>query len=277
MISELSQTRFSLIPPLLPSPLLGVEVKAIAAGNNPGRVFVDSTENPRSALVFSPGIEGFYLLGDPRNAPFIDALNPFINATVAPLLRDHGLDWFEVSGCAKEWNATIETAFARRQPNLSTQFIYRLPDSSARHAAPVSRDPSVLSVDADLFSRPLDDLGFVRAKIDLFWSSLADFLAAGIGFCSIHQNRIASLCMSGFVADRTHVIDIETAEAFRRCGHGYRAGRAFIDECLARGLTPHWDCMQENAPSASMAENLGLIRVAEYSLYGFSIHPPCPS
>ena len=277
MIRELPQAGFHLVEPLLDSPLLGIEARAVVAGNNPGRVFVDSTENPRSALVFSSGIEGFYLLGDPRNAPFVDALDPFIDATAVPLLREHGLDWLEVSGCSEEWNPPIERAFARRQPNLSTQFIYRLPDPHSTPAAPASGDPSVLPIDADLFSHPLADLDFVRAKIDLFWPSLADFLTAGIGFCAICQNRIASLCMSGFVAHRTHVIDIETAEAFRRSGHGYRAGRAFIDGCLARGLTPHWDCMQANAPSISLAEKLGLIRVAEYSLYGFPIHPPYPS
>ena len=270
MIRELPQTRFPLIDPLLVSPLLGIEARAVVAGNNPGRIFVDSAENPRSALVFSLGIEGFYLLGDPGNHPFIDALDSFVSGPITTLAAEWNLEWFEVSGGSEEWNPAMEKAFAGRALNRSTQLIYRLPADSTDPTP--TRDRDIRRIDAPLLSSPdLENLGFIQAKIDQFWTSTDAFLTCGIGFCAVHENSVASLCISAFVADRVHVIDIETLESCRRLDLGHRVGSAFVDCCAQSHLRPHWDCMQVNIPSASLAEKLGFAKTTEYALYGFPL------
>lgn len=268
MITELDRPDFHRLESLLDESVLGIEARAVIRGNNPGWISVDFAERPRSALVWSRGIEGFYLLGDPENSAFVNSLGLYVEQLIRPRARELGLDWFEVSGCSEGWDAAIERAFKNRKWNRSVQCIYRLPASW--RSDPCENDPAVHRIDGHLFAQTdLTHLDFLRSKIDLFWDSPGEFFAKGIGFCVVRENRIASVCMSGFVAKEIYVIDIETVEEYRRCGLGYSAGKAFIDHCSENHLMPHWDCMQTNTASASLAEKLGLTRVSEYSLYGF--------
>lgn len=269
MITELERADFHKLEPLLDESVLGIEARAVVQDSNPGWIFVDSGECPRSALVWSRGIEGFYLLGDPENFFFVDSLDCYVEQSIRPRARTLGLDWFEASGCSEGWDPAIERAFKNREWNRSVQYIYRPPASWTND--PGENDPAIHRIDGHLFSQTdLTRLDFLRSKIDLFWDSPGEFFAKGIGFCVVRENRIASVCMSGFVAKEVYVIDIETVEEYRRCGLGYSAGKAFIDYCSENHLVPHWDCMQTNTASASLAEKLGLTRVSEYSLYEFS-------
>lgn len=95
---ELQKEAYPHVRSLLDSGHLHPEVLSIMNGTNPGWIFADHDTAPRSALVWSQGMQGFYLIGDHTNREFIDRLDGFISSTIIPRMSEWGLDCFEVSG-----------------------------------------------------------------------------------------------------------------------------------------------------------------------------------
>ena len=62
-------------------------------------------------------------------------------------------------------------------------------------------------------------------------------------------------------------IDIHTKEKYRRRGLAHYAASAFIEECLARGLRPNWECWWDNEPSVSLAKKLGFEPISDHPVF----------
>jgi RimJ/RimL family protein N-acetyltransferase len=248
------------------------EALAVIAGNNPGWVFADDPNTPRTALVWAQGIEGFYLVGDPGSTAFLEHLDDYVDRVLKRRLQNLGVAWFEISG-GENWNPVIENTFERRNIESSQQWVYTLGQKRKAATQPETvGDCRLHRIDRRL----LADLSasneeLLHAKLALFWGSANAFLKAGLGYVLACGEEIASLCLSGFVAGNTHAIDVETEASHRRKGYARAVAKAFIAECVERNLQPHWDCMAENVASAQLAEKLGLARSHTYTLYGFPL------
>ncbi len=90
MIFELNQLLFSKASHLLNGELINLEIKAVVEGYNPGWVFVDNTENPETAMVWSKGIKGFYFIGDANNSDFNNNINLYIDEEILPRAQSMG-------------------------------------------------------------------------------------------------------------------------------------------------------------------------------------------
>jgi RimJ/RimL family protein N-acetyltransferase len=42
-----------------------------------------------------------------------------------------------------------------------------------------------------------------------------------------------------------------------------------VEHCVEHGLTPHWHCWEDNAPSMRVAEKVGFVRPERYAVYRF--------
>ncbi len=271
MVTELPQRDFRVVRPLLGPDFAYPEALSVVEGTNPGWVFTDDSASPRTALIWSKGIEGFYLVGIARNSRFLTALDAFVDRVVTPRAMQLGLRWFEVNGADESWGPVIEKTFRARKIHRSAQVVFRMPEVDQDPPAHED-DRGVRFVDEDLLhDRSIENRAFLRSKIESYWESTDAYLQAGIGCCVVQRNQIVSLCFSAFVAGCTHVVDIETIPEFRRRRVAERVGRAYADACRARSLTLHWDCMRDNAPSMRLAEKLGLRKVREYALYSFRL------
>jgi GNAT superfamily N-acetyltransferase len=269
MICEVQQPASHLLALDCPFP----EAQAVIQGNNPGWVFVDDPDAPRTALVWAQGIEGFYLAGDVDNAGFLEALNDHVDQVLEPRLRNLGVTWFEVSG-GRNWDPVIERAFEKRNLESSTQWVYTLPPMERRAA----RKPEavagrrVLRLDRQrLVDLPAGNEEFLHARLALFWGTVDAFLKAGLGYALVCGQEIASLCCSAFVSGNIHALHIETREAYRRKGYAQAVAEAYIAACVERQVLPYWDCMAENLASARLAEGLGFTRSHSYTLYSFPL------
>ena len=269
MIYELKQPCSNILAIDSPFP----EALAVIEGNNPGWVFADDLNTPRTALVWAQGIEGFYLVGDTDSAAFIESLDDHIDQVLKPRLHTLGTTWFEVSG-GKNWNAAIESAFEKRDLERSEQWVYTLKPAKCRAAMQPETvgDCKLLRIDRHLLADlSASNEGFLRSKLALFWGSESAFLKVGVGYALVCREEIASLCCSGFVSGNTHVIDIETIASYRGKGYAEAVAKAFIAECIERHLQPYWDCMAENVASAQLAQKLGFDRSHTYTLYSFPL------
>ncbi len=269
---ELSPEDFSRVIPLVEHPLLGIEAKSIASGNSPGWIFVDAYEAPQVALIWSIGLEGFVLAGNPNLDGFVQSLDRYVRAVITPRAQEIGWSWFEVSGCSPGWDTAIARAFSDRRLEKETILINRLQKPLMPESRVLPNGVALHRLDAAFFTKPpCEDLSFIQDKIQLFWPDLDSFLSSGIGFCATQDSALAAVCMTGFNIDQVHMPDIETLEPYRRHGLGYQVGHAFITHCLENGLEPHWGCMKENKPSWALAESLGLSSVMEFLVFYFPL------
>lgn len=248
------------------------EARAVAQGINPGALYGDDREDPSAAVVWANGIEGFYLVGDSDSRLFRNRLDGFTDSVLVPRLRALSIDEVEISG-DEGWNSTIEATYCHRSFEKGEQKVYTLTH------APIGSDPTRLRPSCSLIRADANTVANLspaaRTEFELrvakSWGGTQRFLEFGIAYALLEGSDLASLCMSGFVADGVHVIDIETAEQYRGRGYAYAVGKTFLAECSQKGYRPHWDCMARNRASIGLAEKLGLTLTRSYTLYSFRI------
>ncbi len=273
MIHELQRRDFRIVEQIIPSKHDLPEVLSVVRGMSPGRVFVDNTTTPCGALVWSQGIEGFYVIVNAESPAFFKHLDGYVQKAIIPQMKSLGLDCFEISGDDSDLDENIERIFASQTIKRSHQCVYRSSNDLNDSNRLISLDSKkIRRIDSDLLSDPqLENRKFLHSKLSRFWSDHDLFLSAGIGFAIIEEQAIASLCFSAFVAESTHVVDVETVAAFQNNGFAEMVAIAFLQECSRRRFNLYWDCMSTNSGSRRLAEKIGLAMVRKYTLYSFQI------
>lgn len=275
MIRELNETEFYKCEKLI-NEVGHLEVKAVIEGNNPGRIFVDHIDFPKTGLIWLGNNDGFFFIGDEENEAFNNHINEFIDKIIFPEAKKLRLNNFIAIGNHPRWEKTIEMVFEHRNMQKSNQNVYKLEKGhyKGKNEPLIKQDYSVLKINKELYenkNNPLENMGYLRSKISEFWSYPDDFFQKGIGYCISYQNRIVGLCFSGFVAENVHGIDIETLVEHQGNKLGQKAAHYVVQDCVSRGMIPYWDCEEVNKPSNKIAENIGLENYLHYLVYIFPI------
>ncbi|OXS74096.1 GNAT family N-acetyltransferase [Lysinibacillus sp. KCTC 33748] len=274
MITELQKNEFYRCKALL-NEHGQLEVKAVVAGVNPGRIFVDQIDSPQSALIWLGNNDGFLFIGNEDNEQFNNQINDFIDQVIVPEAKKVGLYYIEGIGNHQKWNKTIEKIFKHRGLGSWKQRVHKLHKENykANNEPDIKEGYTVLKMDNALFEdNTIKNPAFLHSKILSFWASIECFLNTGIGYCIVYDRYIVSLCFSGFVVENTHCIDIETLEAHRGNKLAQKLAHYFVKDCLTQSSVPYWDCMDSNKPSIAVAENIGFSNVFNYVGYEFSFN-----
>ncbi|EJR90417.1 MULTISPECIES: GNAT family N-acetyltransferase [Bacillus cereus group] len=251
-----------------------LEVRAVIAGVNPGRIFVDNVSSPNSGLIWLGNNDGFFFIGDAENEEFNKEMNRFINNVIIPRARKAGLDCFEGIGNHSKWNKTIERIFQHRNLKSWNQRVYTLrkKDYENHHEPEIEQEYTVLKMSKALYensNNTFKNIDFLQSKILEFWSSSDRFFNEGIGYCIVYDDVIVSVCFSGFVFENIHCIDIETIEGYQGRKLAQKIAHSFVKDCLENDIIPYWDCMELNKPSVAVVENVGFTNVFNYVGYYF--------
>ncbi|MFQ6337518.1 GNAT family N-acetyltransferase [Bacillus sp. AF62] len=251
-----------------------LEVRAVIAGVNPGRIFVDNVSSPNSGLIWLGNNDGFFFIGDAENEEFNKELNRFINNVIVPEARKAGLDCFEGIGNHSKWNKTIERIFQHRNLKSWNQRVYTLRKKGYEnhHEPEIEQEYTVLKMSKALYensNNAFKNIDFLQSKILEFWSSSDRFFNEGIGYCIVYDDVIVSVCFSGFVFENIHCIDIETIEGYQGRKLAQKIAHSFVKDCLENDIIPYWDCMELNKPSVAVVENVGFTNVFNYVGYYF--------
>ncbi|WP_326540940.1 GNAT family N-acetyltransferase [Pseudorhodoferax sp.] len=260
---ELRPSEFHRIASLFGSLPYGPTIpNAVIAGMGPGRVFVDDATQPTAALVYNGG--ACTLAGNSRSTGFGEAVCKW-------LLEYHGADYFILYADPGAWQVLLDLSLVKgvtKRRRLDFDFV------PSKFALPNGWEDTIPSgyalrrIDRTLMEQVRGELlPYSRS----YWRSAADFERDGVGFCLIHQEAIVSVCYTCFAWNGHHDIDVMTVESQRRRGLGRVVACAFIDHCLANGLTPNWDCWSKNQPSVALAARLGFVPRVEVTTYhGFA-------
>ncbi|MFJ8064572.1 GNAT family N-acetyltransferase [Psychrobacillus sp. NPDC096426] len=273
MISELKKVEFYKCKDLLYEHGQ-LEAKAIIAGVNPGRVFVDDIDSPTSGLIWLGNNDGFIFIGDEKNEGFNTELNNFIDKIIIPEAIEVGLAWFEGIGNHRKWNTTIKKIFKSRKLGSWNQRVYTLQKDNYKcnYELAIEQEYKVMKICKTLFeNNDYKNIEFLHSKILEYWSSPDRFFSSGIGYCTVYKDEIVSVCFSGFVVENVHCIDIETLEGHQGKKLAQITALSFVKECLNNNIIPYWDCMESNKPSIAVAENIGFKNVFNYIGYEFPL------
>ncbi|WP_002146809.1 GNAT family N-acetyltransferase [Bacillus cereus] len=273
MICELSKNDFYKCTDLV-NEKGQLEVKAVIAGGNPGRIFVDNTYSPNSGLIWLGNNDGFFFIGSAENEKFNNEINSFIDNVIEPEARKVGLNCFEAIGNHSKWNKTIERIFQHCKLKSWNQRVYTLKkeDYEEHNELKIERGYTVLKMSKTLYennNNSFKNIDFLQSKILEFWSSADCFFNEGIGYCIVYDDMIVSVCFSGFVFEDIHCIDIETIEGHQGRKLAQKIAHSFVKDCLENDIIPYWDCMELNKPSVAVVENVGFTNVCNYVGYYF--------
>lgn len=119
----------------------------------------------------------------------------------------------------------------------------------------------VRRVDAELLARPDN---YVETED---FESPADFLARGIGYTMLEDDRLVGAAYSSLVCSRGIEVSLFVDESYRRRGVATALSAALLLECVRRGLRPNWDAA--NMESRALAEKLGYTFAGSYDSYHY--------
>lgn len=274
MIYELNKLQFSMISHLLVGDLVNIEIKGVVQGFNPGCIFVDNLLNPKTAMVWSKAIDGFYFVGDENNIDFNSSINKFIDLEIRSRARDLGLEYFEFSGTSSKWDITFEHLFYNRKLSRSKQFTYKYRDieDAVFKDIKIQQQFELVKVNPSLFQKNILNLDFIKTMILDWWSSMEDYFNGGVGFCILHNEKIVSCCISSCVTQDSMGSHTVTLEKYRNKGLAKHLITEFLKYCKNNNFEPNWDCMEENLESRLLAESCGYKKAFDYILYNFELN-----
>jgi GNAT superfamily N-acetyltransferase len=98
------------------------------------------------------------------------------------------------------------------------------------------------------------------------WGSAEAFVSKGLGYCVLHEGKIASICYCVVAGGGYAELSIYTMEKYRNRNFARITCSAFVEECINRNLTTIWDAGSDNGPSNKLALKLGFSKEKEAKL-----------
>ncbi|MTI67403.1 MAG: GNAT family N-acetyltransferase [Firmicutes bacterium] len=247
------------------------EVISVIEKNNPGKIFVDNINNPKSALVWNQGMMGFYLIGDSNSKLLIKNINRFIDDYIKTFLNDRDIDYIEVSGTTKKWDKTIENIFNNRDLKGWRQLIYTFNEKKIRKQTDNFKYSIYSLKDNKLNYHKFSNWRYYENVLSEFWGGVDELVDKFNCYYAVDGNEIIGICYSAFLTSNIKTIGIETDKKYLNKGVGYNLAINCVEEVLKEGKLPWWDCMEKNIPSRKLAEKLGFIKFREYICYSFNL------
>jgi tetratricopeptide (TPR) repeat protein len=268
MFQELEPNEVARVRPLFQGFDYSLSIHALIEGNNPGRIFVDDLERPRTALALT--VEGCLLAGDDSH--------PATNKALRRLFKEHIFtgrvfvedDWSMTLAVHPEaWVAKLPELVPTHEADELRRYHYLCREVKFDWRDGLPKGYTVRPVDRDLLIDPaLRVPEHIPAKIETYWGTVDRFLAKGTGFCVVHGGEAVSWCIADCRAGDRMDVGIMTAAAHRRRGLAAVATAATVEGCLDHGFAAvGWHCEQDNVGSWKTAEKVGFERTREYSYY----------
>lgn len=246
-----------------------VPVQGIIEGNNPGRVFLDDVDLPRTGFIWT--MWGYYyLVGDTGNMKFAEELCDLLIRELIPASRQLGENSPILYPQPTEWEAGLPVILKGKVWQKIYRRVFSFQPSKFDALSWRDQIPEGYRferIDENLLNnssiRPM-----IVKEITTSWNSVEDYLAKEApGVCLLYKDEIISLCTTVALGKGKAEISIITPEQYRNRGFATIAASAFIEQCLARNLQPNWECFWNHTISCMLAEKLGFEQQFDHPVY----------
>jgi RimJ/RimL family protein N-acetyltransferase len=278
MLTELRADQYERARDLFKGIEHSLSIHALIEGNNPGRLFVDDANQPRTALALT--VEGYLLAGDDGNPATNEALRRLFEEQIFTGKVFVGADSCMVLAIDPDtWEARLPEIMPTHTADKLPRYHYLCREVKLDWRDQVPKGYSVRRIDRALVEDP--NLAFTSAieewtPLGHGWGGVDSFLENGVGFCAVHGNDIVARCQADCWAgsradcragDRVDV-GMVTDPAHRRRGLASIVAAATAEYCLSHGFSAvGWHCDYDNTGSWKTAEKAGFERASEYFYY----------
>lgn len=238
-----------------------LSINSTIAGNNPGKIFVDSMEYPESVLIKT--VECNVVAGKADNNEFNNAIRKELNF------------WDHLTCDTMEWEKHINEFHSNSFLKKYKRKYYLLTSLNFKdYKECLENNVWIEQIDAHIINNiKLQNSDKVKEWVDGNWFSVKQFLKSGFGFCIRNKNEIISWCITDCYFEDRIEIGIHTDDKYKRKGYGSIAVAATVEACLSSGInTIGWHCVGKNTGSIKTAEKVGFKLEKEY--YSFTPYPP---
>ncbi len=269
---ELDRARFGDVRPFFLGHRQYSPALAALEGTLPGRVFADSAENPRVAIVWALTWWAYVEGRADSVTDLAGQLSAFLREVAMPGARELGMNWFELYVPNEgSWMEESEQMFgalgASEAPGLKTdrhfETTYVLDRETFRAALPALDAPAGVTVEyVDVPLLPTRARG-ASSIPDEFKPMTAP------AYRLVVDERVAALCKGyGFASDGSFMLAVDTySEDDRGKGYATAVCAALIEHAIERGLEPLWETTEWNEPSQKVAAKLGYVPDESYPVY----------
>ena len=260
-----SQSYLSIMPLVKASGMRGhlALVYEVLEGRMDGRVLVDSSENPRTALVCSSNGFGFAF-----GAPDPEVVRGPLEALFMENRREVYANMFASNAA---WVPVLRDILAP----LGAEHLSRL-GFELRGFPPMPEIPTgfqLAPIDARLAQSILDGTGTDNFGLDPWFIKIAGGPAAyeklNLGLALVSDSTIAAMAGICGLSHEEAELEVGTTPAYRGRGLATVVSVAFMHQCRERGLLPAYSCDAENAASIGVARKLGYVPVEE--IHGYNL------
>lgn len=238
MIYVLNKDRYYLINKILNKNIDNIEVKSVINNYNPGNIFVDDINNPKTAVIYSKGIQGFYFVGDHNNLVFNKNLLNFIEKRIKKILIKDKLSLFEFSGENSKQDDVFENTFINKNLSKSEQFIYTFKKDYWKNYnfKKNLKNYKLYKINKNILNAKIINMDFLIYEINLWWGNINNFIDKSYGYIIIIDNKIVTSTIGNYLLNNTHLLEIETLKEYRRKGVSQLTCEAFIDYSLKNNI-----------------------------------------
>ncbi len=269
MIHELKKKDYQKVRPLFKELEWNLITAAVIEGTNPGRVYADRVEHPKTAFMCT--VEGYYLAGYDNNDEFNTSLNRLIFAKIfaGDTIRKDETD-VAIGFHPDSWKEKMPIIFRGRIPLTTARRHYVCTEFKAYNWRDHVPDGfQVQRIDEKLLRTPrLEIPEHMTDWMKTNWDSISNFMRKGFGFCTLHDKQIISWSIADCVSSDACEIGIHAREDYRRKGLATLTAAAAVDYALSSGFKQvGWHCDEYNLGSIGVAEKAGFKLERKYIQY----------
>ncbi|HNS59489.1 MAG TPA: GNAT family N-acetyltransferase [Anaerolineales bacterium] len=228
--------------------------QGILAGKYPGKVLVDDSEQPRSAILIKD--IWCHLIGDPNNASFISALRHALTEKQFIGEKTNVLFFMDPT---EAWRKVLKGLIENREPIETPRYVYVTTRGHQIQIPPLPDECRLVFIDEAISSLVDGELpDDVQKVLDLRKRSDAPD-EMGFGYAAIYGRICAAWSVIDFIVEKVGEIRLVTDSRYRRRGMAFLTSAMTINYGLAHGLDQiDWDVAASNIGSISTAKKLGL-------------------
>ncbi|MFF2479996.1 GNAT family N-acetyltransferase [Paenibacillus sp. NPDC058071] len=242
----------------------------IVAGECKGDLWVDQVQNPKIAVANSYAVGGFAFFGAIESEEESNSVKGFIHKQLFAWLKSKEIGYFEFSIESDGLRNQVLNMFDDQEIQSEKEFSFRKKDETPE-SLHLPEEYILHEVDhkfwASLNEGAFDNRSFVTERIRGSWQSFDDFHQRSLAFCITHSTKIVAVIAGTASFNDVIAIDIETEEAHRNKGLALLLTGKFVNECVSRGLTAQWDCVESNPASRKLAEKAGFTFIKQNEVY----------
>ena len=276
MIYQLDQADYHTVRPLFEElAKWNFVIDSVLEGTILGRIYVDDPANPESAFFFSAF--WYFLAGNPNHQAFNQAINALITSESFGNDPHRGDEDMIFLVCQPDvWQDQFPDLFKEQLPTEIRRYRHLFTELPADWQERLPDGFMVRRFDKELLeNQQRKNFDGLDHWMHMYWGAPVEiFLREGVGGCLMHEDEIASWCLTVNVAGDRCELGIETAKEFRLQGLGAVTAMATIDLCLYRGFTTiDWHCGDDHMGSRGVARKAGFVKEREYPAYLYMLDP----